>query len=59
MRVNPVGAKSSGEARRCPSSVTEVSTAETSRITRGRKPYPPKAARLARSVTSSSAPPSM
>ena len=59
MRAKPVGASTSGNGSRRPSRVTPVSTCDTSASTRGAKFQRRKASLLARSVTSSSAPPSM
>ena len=54
----PVGAMASGKADGAPSSDVAVSTCATSTNTRGRSRQFSKAWRLARSVVSSSAPPS-
>ena len=59
MRVNPVGASTSGNGSGLPSSVVVVSIEATDRSTRGRNSMRAKAAELLRSVRSSSAPPSM
>lgn len=59
MRVKPVGANTSGKGSLCPSRDPVVSTDDTLRMTRGRKPIPAKASLLPRMVVSSSAAPSM
>ncbi len=59
MRVNPVGASTSGNGSGLPSSVVDGSTSPTDRSTRGRNSMRAKASLLLRSERSSSAPPSM
>ena len=59
MRVNPVGASTSGNGSGLPSRVVDVSIAATERSTRGRNSMRANASLLLRSVRSSSAPPSM
>ena len=59
MRVNPVGASTSGYGSGRPSSVVDGSIEATERSTRGRNSMRANASELLRSVRSSSAPPSM
>ena len=59
MRVNPVGARTSGSGSGRPSSVVEGSGTPTPRRIRGWNPMRWKAAEFSASVRSSSAPPSM
>ena len=59
MRVNPVGARTSGMGRARPRTVVDGSTDATSRSTRGLNVTRANAARFSARVRSSSAPPSM
>jgi hypothetical protein len=59
IRVNPVGANASGSADGRPSTIAVVSTAVTSRRTRGRNSTPWNASRARRRLVSASAAPSV